>query len=234
MELRENNLQPPVDSGRGSDSTLNQQLRASIDLIEGGVDMPGVGHKCPRCSSTDRAVRGETFSDSSLYDFRECGDRWHEVPALISGRPYYASDGASQEVPEPLLSLIDGRLDLEITPAGVIGLSELAAAQDEDEPLSEDCVGELWGEPWGFGVDSLDQVRIFDSNGTLICRVASQSKKEALEWAERICAAVNFCAGLPEFDLAVSKPLTADFPFLRESNPSIQNAIIEGLKAGRA
>jgi hypothetical protein len=223
MEHCGNTSQSPVDSGRGSDSTLKQQLRASLSIAEAeeffsspdarvvGVDMPGVGH----------VRRAPETSQEPWCEF--CGPRCYRGAAhnarMEDGERYVA-----QPVPEPLRSFVDEeRLDLEITPAGVIGLQQLADARAE--------VAEAFGEPWRFSVDALDAVRVYDGCGHLVCQISSKSIRESLEWAERICAAVNFCAGLPEFDLAVSKPLAGGFPQLRESGPSIFDAIVKAVRS---
>lgn len=49
---------------------LKRDLKVEREILE--------GIKCPRCSSTDPNVRNEVYSDSSLYDFRECPHTWHE------------------------------------------------------------------------------------------------------------------------------------------------------------
>lgn len=36
--------------------------------------------RCPQCGSPNRDTRLEVFSDSSLYDYRDCGDQWHNTP----------------------------------------------------------------------------------------------------------------------------------------------------------
>lgn len=204
-----------------------------------GIDVPGVGrvpapvgdaipahwHAHGLCRNCGKPVRrnaeGLWVHENGVFcEGRFCAAEPIGI-AVAHDREYVRG-----EVPESLRSFIDGeRVDLETTPpaANIVALQDMADGESEG----------LYGEPWRFSVDALDHVRIYASEGTQICEITSQSKVEALEWAERICACANFCAGLPEFDLAVSEPLAKTFPFLRESSPSIQNAIVESLKAAR-
>jgi NTP pyrophosphatase (non-canonical NTP hydrolase) len=65
---------------------LKRDLKTERGILEGnpqlniGTGVLGIApaQQCPRCSSTDRNVRKEVYSDSSLYDSRECPHYWHE------------------------------------------------------------------------------------------------------------------------------------------------------------
>ena len=64
-----------------------------------------------------------------------------------------------------------------------------------------------YGEPWRADNPGSGLRRIFDREETMIARTVSASPMENYDWANRIVASVNFCAGIETARLRVSVPL---------------------------
>jgi hypothetical protein len=89
------------------------------------------------------------------------------------------------------------------------GLDLSDAVCEEDAAASE--VGLRYrddhGEPWRAENPGSGSRRILDCVGTMIARTMSASPRENSDWANRIIACVNFCAGIETARLTVSVPL---------------------------
>lgn len=62
----------------------NNDLERRLAALE---PKPVVEDKCPRCSSVNRAIRKEVYSDSSHYDFRTCPHFWHDESKPVQADP---------------------------------------------------------------------------------------------------------------------------------------------------
>jgi hypothetical protein len=234
MEPGERDVRTPADSGRCSNPTTEEIETFFADGADAcvGIDMPGVGLVPATVAGRPYVVgdmpialrtkldeeERDTLISKLIFaarDLAQSGMRrrpWGEhctecgaTEKPVSGSIRHASICETGRV----LDLIEKlkALNARRTP-------DPAAIAQADGAADPEAPENLYGEPWRFSVSDLDEVRVFDSEGALVANIPSASRREALEWAERICAAVNFCSGISEPALALAEPLAARYPGL--------------------